>query len=282
MTDNRPNPPPQTSEITVPESSNQLSSRVKLGWKFVKNIIKKLSKRFKRSRNRIPAIQNVELQGASSSENIQDTLHPHLFTDNTHLTPAENLSECVNQGTSGEPASKVLDVPCGSEETPGSKPVSAELQVAHEALEHMKTPLRPAQHAISAVSNAPAGLTAVDNLQTDYLQPLKIFNTAIDKIANVHPYAKMALGVLSAAANIILTQAERDKSINDLLKKLDEVYGFITQDDNLSKVESMRDVIGKIAQQTLECARFIREYSETKSFCESSNYCIRKPVLYSL
>jgi hypothetical protein len=59
-----------------------------------------------------------------------------------------------------------------------------------------------------------------------------------------------------------------------LLQKLDEVYGFITQDDNLAKIESMRNVVGKIAQQTLECARFIRDYSETKNFCESSGYCI--------
>jgi hypothetical protein len=56
--------------------------------------------------------------------------------------------------------------------------------------------------------------------------------------------------------------------------KLAEVYRFMTQGDSLGKIESMRDIVGKIAQQTLECARFIREYSETKSFCESSGYRI--------
>jgi hypothetical protein len=55
---------------------------------------------------------------------------------------------------------------------------------------------------------------------------------------------------------------------------LAEVYRFITQDDSLSKIESMRDIVGKIAQQTLECARFIREYTKTKSFCELSGNCI--------
>ncbi|KAG2112309.1 uncharacterized protein F5147DRAFT_684598, partial [Suillus discolor] len=123
-----------------------------------------------------------------------------------------------------------------------------------------------AEFVTSAANNTPAGLTTADNFQTNYLQPLKNFDTAIEKIANVHPHAEMALGVLSAAVKIILAQAEHDESLQRLLQKLDEVYGFITQDDNLSKVESMHDVIGKIAQQTLECARFIREYSETKSF----------------
>ncbi|KAG2063609.1 hypothetical protein BDR04DRAFT_1163516 [Suillus decipiens] len=76
----------------------------------------------------------------------------------------------------------------------------------------------------------------------------------------------MALGILSAAGKIIIAQAERDQSVDRLLQKLDYVYDFIAQDENLSKVESMRNVLGKIAQQTLECARFIRDYSETKSF----------------
>ncbi|KAG2112303.1 uncharacterized protein F5147DRAFT_792167 [Suillus discolor] len=267
--DHRPDPPPETCEATVHESSSQPRSQVKQAVrKFAKGVTKKLSKRFKCSRNRTPAIQNVELQAASSNQNVRDTSHPHPTT-------AESPSGCVNQGTSGEPASKVLDIPSGVEEGIGSKSVDAELQGAHEASEHMKTLRGPAQSVTSAANNAPAGLTAADDFQTNYLQPLKIFDTVIEKIANVHPYAKMALGILSAAAKIVLAQAERDESVHRLLQKLDEVYGFITQDDNLSKVESMHDVIGKIAQQTLECARFIRDYLETKSFCESSDYCIR-------
>jgi hypothetical protein len=48
----------------------------------------------------------------------------------------------------------------------------------------------------------------------------------------------------------------------------------MNREDNFDKIESMRGIVGKVAQQTIECARFIREYSETKSFCESSGHCI--------
>jgi hypothetical protein len=48
----------------------------------------------------------------------------------------------------------------------------------------------------------------------------------------------------------------------------------MTEEDNLDKIQSMRGIVGKVAQQTIECARFIREYSGTKSFCESSGHCI--------
>jgi len=71
---------------------------------------------------------------------------------------------------------------------------------------------------------------------------------------------------------IIIAQAERDRSINNLLQKLAGVYRFITQDGDLGKIESMHSIVGKIIQQTLECARFIRNYTETESFCESPSY----------
>ncbi|KAG2141160.1 uncharacterized protein EDB93DRAFT_1338661 [Suillus bovinus] len=278
--DHRPGPPPETCNATVGESSSQPRSRVKQAiQKFAKGFIKKLSKWFKRSRNPTSAVQNTDLQGASSNQNIEDMSHPHLSADNNHPASSENPSGCVNQGTSGEPTSKGADKLSSIEEIPGSKLVGDELQHAHQAVEHMDTVGGHAKSVASVPNKAQAGLAAMDNFQTTYLQPLKIFDTVIGTLSNVHPYAKMALGILSAAAKIILTQAERDESVDRLLQKIDEVYNFITQDENLSKVESMHDVIGKIAQQTLECARFIREYSETKNFCESSEHRIRTLIL---
>ncbi|KIK33455.1 hypothetical protein CY34DRAFT_18356 [Suillus luteus UH-Slu-Lm8-n1] len=70
----------------------------------------------------------------------------------------------------------------------------------------------------SAGVNAPVDLNAVDNSETTYLQPPKTIDTVLEKIANVHPYAQMALGALSAASKIIIAQAERDKSILSLLE----------------------------------------------------------------
>jgi hypothetical protein len=51
-----------------------------------------------------------------------------------------------------------------------------------------------------------------------------------------------------------------------LVFKLDQVYGFMIQDETLAQISSMRGILGQISQQTLECARFIRDYSKTKSF----------------
>jgi hypothetical protein len=67
---------------------------------------------------------------------------------------------------------------------------------------------------------------------------------------------------------MILAQTDRDAAVLKLLEKISEVYNFMTQDEELKQILSMHAILGKISQQTRECARFITNYSETKNFCE--------------
>ncbi|KAG1789927.1 uncharacterized protein HD556DRAFT_750281 [Suillus plorans] len=217
--------------------------------KLKNGLTKKLPKCSKRTRNRTTAVHDVGIEEASSSQQVEDTLHLHPSNDNKHPTTSEIPSDSVNQGLSGEPAPQVFPSTC-------------------DGTQNMRSLGKHATSMTSAVENAPADLTAADNFEMKYLQRLKIIDGALKKIADVHPYTKMALGMLSAASKIIIAQAQRDKSILRLLKKLAEVYRFMAQDDSLGKIESMRDIVAKVVHQTLECARFIRDYSETKSFWE--------------
>ncbi|KAG2355056.1 hypothetical protein BDR07DRAFT_1427460 [Suillus spraguei] len=124
-------------------------------------------------------------------------------------------------------------------------------------------------HVASAASNtqnASADLDAAYNFQDTYLQLLRIFDRVIETLSGVHPYAKMALSVLSWAAKVILAQADRDTAILGLLQKLADVYKFITEDERLRQLSSIHPVLGQISEQTLQCANFIRDYSETKNF----------------
>jgi hypothetical protein len=98
----------------------------------------------------------------------------------------------------------------------------------------------------------------------------------------------MVLGVLSTASKvrvmlpsssavvdsmqIILAQTVRDQSVQSLLERLEQIYDFMSQKDTLGLISSKRHIAGRIAQQTLECAGFIRDYSEKKGFCKSSSY----------
>ncbi|KAG1887429.1 uncharacterized protein F5891DRAFT_1199979 [Suillus fuscotomentosus] len=263
--DHRPDidPPRETSrfnQANVVESLNQPRRGPCQFLRKLKNgLTKKLPKRSKRTRNRTTVIHDVAM--ASSSQQAEDTLHLHPCNDNKHPTTSDIPSDSVNQRLPGEPAPEVQAASSGEEGRPDPQLVDAKLQGARGGTQNMRSLGKHATSVASAIDTGPADLTAADDFETTYLQPLKIIDAVLEKIADVHPYAKMALGALSAAS-----KAQRDQSIISLLKKLAEVYRFMAQDDSLEKFESTCCIVEKILHQTLECARFIRDYSETKSF----------------
>jgi hypothetical protein len=71
------------------------------------------------------------------------------------------------------------------EEGRDARLIDAELQDAYDGTQSMGLLGRHATSITSVANNAPAALAAADDFQTSYLQPLKIFDAAIEKIANV-------------------------------------------------------------------------------------------------
>ncbi|KAG2136373.1 uncharacterized protein EDB93DRAFT_1106927 [Suillus bovinus] len=185
----------------------------------------------------------------------------------------ENLRSCepVSLDVNHENASSTPNIEL--ENTPSNVKQGADsqsaLRDAKNAVKGMN--LLPVEFRVSA-QNASGDLEGAYSFQDTYLQPLRIFDNIIGKLADVHPYAKIALGVLSCASKMVIAQSDRDQAVNRLVDKLEQVYDFVMQDETLGQISSMRGILGQISQQTLECARFIRDYSETKSFCESLSY----------
>ncbi|KAG2335671.1 hypothetical protein BDR05DRAFT_1006571 [Suillus weaverae] len=221
---------PTSNEPTAGASSHRPRGKVgRLLQKIkrgAKDGAKKLTLRSNDSRNPVP--QNVDHELASSTPNID-----------VQAAPSGVEEEAITQSA---------------------------LQDAQEAAKRIHPLSGPAITVASVAQDAPADLDAAYNFQDTYLKPLRIFDSVIGEIADVHPYAKMALGVLSCAAKMILAQTDRDAAVLKLLEKLCQVYGFMTQDQILGQISSMRIILGQISQQTLECAQFIKSYSETKNF----------------
>ncbi|KAG2340650.1 WD40 repeat-like protein [Suillus weaverae] len=221
-----------SNEATAGASSHRPRSRVGRFLQKVKGSVKdganRLTSRSKDSRNRSPVPPNVDHERASSTPNIE-----------VQVAPSGVEVEAVTQSA---------------------------LQEAQEAAKRIHPLPGPVITVASAGQDAQTKLDVAYNFQDTYLKPLRIFDSVIGGIADVHPYAKMALGVLSCAAKIILAQADRDTAVLKLLDKLCEVYGFITQDEILGQISSMRAILGKISQQTREFAHFIKNYSETSNF----------------
>ena len=66
---------------------------------------------------------------------------------------------------------------------------------------------------------------------------------------------------------LILSQANLDASIEDLIIRIEQAYELILQNKSSSKINAKRDVIVEIAQVIQECAQFIATYSDTTNFC---------------
>ncbi|KAF7987072.1 hypothetical protein HWV62_227 [Athelia sp. TMB] len=102
----------------------------------------------------------------------------------------------------------------------------------------------------------------IDQPIQDVLDKLNLFMRIAGEAAKVHPYAKLAWDVLSAAHTIIMAQLVIDQSIVDLAKTMQDVYSFVDAIEAVpSKIRQLEDVIHRIFVQTVECAVFIREYS---------------------
>jgi hypothetical protein len=64
---------------------------------------------------------------------------------------------------------------------------------------------------------------------------------------------------------------DRDNSIVRLVKTMDDIYSFVEEAEPMKKIESLGRIIELIAQQTTQCAYFIRDYATDNDFCMSTS-----------
>ncbi|KAI6012955.1 hypothetical protein BKA83DRAFT_2492058 [Pisolithus microcarpus] len=201
-------------------------------------------------------------------EQTQDTqgLADNLETGAVLVVPSSNVNTTAEP--LGDNSKGAVDPDSGLNVTLGPTPalVGGEVDAARQALD-LLTPLpRIGQTTIGLVTQADTAVASIQNFSDTYLRPLKVFNSIVTTIAQVHPYAQIALGILAAAAQSLINQANLDHDVSDLLDTIRTAYEFLLEDDTLRNINSMRATLGKIAQVISDAARFIKNYSETTSF----------------
>ncbi|KIL62156.1 hypothetical protein M378DRAFT_1056075, partial [Amanita muscaria Koide BX008] len=162
---------------------------------------------------------------------------------------AEDIS--ANRPTVGPVAKDVID----------KQFVQDAMQASNRQLQVMHTIGGGVQKAAEHGTQSTAVLDKAD-IAANFLKPLKAFDSVVKGLADVHPYAKVALSVLCWASQAILAQANRDKSIQDLQSRISDVYEFMLGDGRLEKMISMRDILSQASQVVYECAKFIQVYSQ--------------------
>ncbi|KAI5991215.1 hypothetical protein EDD15DRAFT_2369143 [Pisolithus albus] len=150
----------------------------------------------------------------------------------------------------------------------GNIPVSVSGQVdgARRALNGMMPVPWVVPRAVEIAAQANVIVTDAQNISDTYMRPIKTFNSVVTTLGKVHPYVQMALGILKAAAQLIIAQVILDSAMFTLLEKLGSVYEFLLEGETIAEIENMKEMLARIGQVVSDSAQFIRNYSETKSF----------------
>ncbi|KIK21039.1 hypothetical protein PISMIDRAFT_681748 [Pisolithus microcarpus 441] len=137
---------------------------------------------------------------------------------------------------------------------------------AARAFNTMHPMSRLGEGAVNLINDTNAAFTDIQNIADTYLKPLEIFNEVVTTLAKIHPYAQIALGILTAASQLLMKQANLDKAVLSLLQTIRTVYEFLTEKETINNINDMKDTLAKIARVISDAAQFIKGYSETTSF----------------
>ena len=68
---------------------------------------------------------------------------------------------------------------------------------------------------------------------------------------------------------VITQEVQRDKIMNDLLRAMDNLYGFMVEALRPPRVDEVRGkLLRDMSLQTIQCAYFIRDQVQMKSLCK--------------
>ncbi|PBK98170.1 hypothetical protein ARMGADRAFT_1161666 [Armillaria gallica] len=90
----------------------------------------------------------------------------------------------------------------------------------------------------------------------------EVVKQMIDTLAEVHPAATIAWGILSIGFEVVKKQCDMKDAIRELYKVMISVYEAFSKDDILGRRDRLKGIYSSLFKQTLECAMFIEGYAK--------------------
>ncbi|KAF7974592.1 hypothetical protein HWV62_11868 [Athelia sp. TMB] len=82
----------------------------------------------------------------------------------------------------------------------------------------------------------------------------------------IHPYAKTAWFILSLVPKAIIAQRDRDASLCNLMKTIEDIHSFVIEAEPLKIFASQSKILEDLGRLTVESAYLIRDFTIDKSF----------------
>ncbi|KAG2034473.1 hypothetical protein BDR03DRAFT_965079 [Suillus americanus] len=122
------------------------------------------------------------------------------------------------------------------------------------------------EHIISRASKDTGG----DEHLYPLLVKISIFVSVAERLAKLHPYARIAYAILATGYEVIRQNIACEYGIIRLMHTMQDTYDLVMTVDALPYLHKQKNVLEAILQQTIECAFFIRDYLNTRgSFAQA-------------
>ncbi|KIK17889.1 hypothetical protein PISMIDRAFT_211314, partial [Pisolithus microcarpus 441] len=209
------------------------------------------------SRNPTPNHPSEQSQGPSQPSADVPSIPASANTDRKLLSRMGRLFHRRKQTRSDPPETEITDAIVGSQ-----------VNAAQQAMDDLKPIPKVFQTPIGLVGRADAAVTMIQTADS-ILQPLKLFNSFVRTVSNVHPYVQFALVILTASSQLLIDQANLDSEVFGLLNTVKDVYEFLMEKDTIEHIDSMKGTLSKISQEMSATAPFVVKY------CKKQNFFVR-------
>ncbi|KAI0259543.1 hypothetical protein BC834DRAFT_846690 [Gloeopeniophorella convolvens] len=227
--------------------------------------------------------QRVTLRLAITIEHVE---HPSEPAPSSGASEPPSASGKVDDG----PARSSSSTPSSVETVPGLPSVAEMLDrvgfpAVDQAAGQIAAPSAPVTSMANYAEQTSSALDQAENIYDTWSIVLTRMKWVVDrtgKIAEIHPYAKIAWSVLSlipkgscqvlmnSLVQTVLAQVERDENVRALVlamrDALDLARDASTFENNIQD-STQRDILMTMLTHTCDCGEFIQTYAKDTQFC---------------
>ncbi|KAH9013922.1 hypothetical protein EDB84DRAFT_871474 [Lactarius hengduanensis] len=160
-------------------------------------------------------------------------------------------------------STKINDSPSGEAEKPSvpQHSIRSPIVTGSETLSHAEIALHDAGEALTTIN--------LSNTWEGALGRIKWVMDTVSPVAELHPYAKMAYGLLFAIPKALLEQFQRDDNIRNLLAAVYDSFDFANQEDRFKAIgrdSKQARILTLMLQHVCNCCDLIQSYAKDSQF----------------
>ncbi|KAH9051943.1 hypothetical protein EDB87DRAFT_627171 [Lactarius vividus] len=137
----------------------------------------------------------------------------------------------------------------------------------------IRATVSPAENALRVADEAAKAINLSSTWEGAVARIKWVVDT-VSPVAELHPYAKMACGLLLAIPKTLLEQFQSDGNVRTLLVAMYDAFDFANQEDILKYIKresKQAQILTLMLQHVCNCGDFIQSYTKDPQFCALSS-----------